>query len=530
MKMDRLDELIAAAHGAGILPASATRPANESKPWPLLLMVGLGAWLSAVPLFAFFAFSVGRDFFEGGGAYFLGVIAIGAAIALFRSRSASTFVEQLGLPVLLAGGALIWAGMLTHTRTATASLIFAGVIGVVALLVSRDWVRVLLGAFACTLITFNFFDVGYGQHDRLWTAAHTTLLAWVATSALRRQVLDGLSDGTWAVTVESASAGWLAVTLICLAASSGGTFLFNSFGLGTGSSADFGGANLMDYRYLVSAAAAAGGAAWLAKRWPSLRTIPASIVALVLVGLSWLNPTLGATLLVLSCCMASGRWRLAGAAGIAAAWIIGAFYYHLTMPLTSKALVMLGAGAALGGVAWFASPRHSAIITKAPRPVAERDLNFAAITLSAAAVLAVVNTGIWRNETLIAQNRIIFVELAPVDPRSIMQGDYMALAFRLEGTDQTSRCTVDPCKAVARLDNRGVAMISRLSAGEALAEGELLIELTERRGRWTMASDAWYFKEGEADRWSRARYGEFRVDSTGRALLVGMRGASFEAL
>ena len=43
-------------------------------------------------------------------------------------------------------------------------------------------------------------------------------------------------------------------------------------------------------------------------------------------------------------------------------------------------------------------------------------------------------------------------------------------------------------------------------------------------------TDAWYFKEGEAARWARAKYGEFRVDASGRALLVGLRGPELEAL
>ena len=46
-------------------------------------------------------------------------------------------------------------------------------------------------------------------------------------------------------------------------------------------------------------------------------------------------------------------------------------------------------------------------------------------------MLAVANAGIWQKETLIAEGKPIFVELGPVDPRSLMQGDYMRLAFRL---------------------------------------------------------------------------------------------------
>jgi uncharacterized membrane-anchored protein len=76
---------------------------------------------------------------------------------------------------------------------------------------------------------------------------------------------------------------------------------------------------------------------------------------------------------------------------------------------------------------------------------------------------------------------------------------------------------------VARRDERDVATLLRLyRPGEGLAEGEFPVELTPRGGRWTLATDAWFFREGEAQRWQAARYGEFRVAADGRALLVGL--------
>ena len=35
---------------------------------------------------------------------------------------------------------------------------------------------------------------------------------------------------------------------------------------------------------------------------------------------------------------------------------------------------------------------------------------------------------------------------------------------------------------------------------------------------------------GATERWQAARYGEFRVDGSGRALLVGLRGADLQPL
>ena len=66
--------------------------------------------------------------------------------------------------------------------------------------------------------------------------------------------------------------------------------------------------------------------------------------------------------------------------------------------------------------------------------------------------------------------------------------------------------------------------------GTPLAADELRIELTPKDGRWILVSDAWFFAEGEAARWEKAKFGEFRVDADGRALLVGLRGPALEPL
>ena len=148
-------------------------------------------------------------------------------------------------------------------------------------------------------------------------------------------------------------------------------------------------------------------------------------------------------------------------------------------------------------------------------------------------MLLVANAAIWQKEQLIARGRPVFVELEPVDPRSLMQGDYMRLRFRLPpevlegagGLLDNKRPMV-----VALRDARDVATVVRLHRGEPLAAGEMRIELTPVGGDWVLVSDAWSFAEGEGERWAKARYGEFRVDADGRALLVGLRGANREQL
>ncbi len=51
-----------------------------------------------------------------------------------------------------------------------------------------------------------------------------------------------------------------------------------------------------------------------------------------------------------------------------------------------------------------------------------------------------------------------------------------------------------------------------------------------REGRWKFATNAWFFQEGHAKIYERARYGEFRVTCSGDMLLVRMLGEKLERL
>ena len=53
------------------------------------------------------------------------------------------------------------------------------------------------------------------------------------------------------------------------------------------------------------------------------------------------------------------------------------------------------------------------------------------IVLGALIVLASLNVSILGKERLKRDGQVTYLELAPRDPRSLMQGDYMALRFRL---------------------------------------------------------------------------------------------------
>jgi uncharacterized membrane-anchored protein len=79
-------------------------------------------------------------------------------------------------------------------------------------------------------------------------------------------------------------------------------------------------------------------------------------------------------------------------------------------------------------------------------------------------------------------------------------------------------------KLVVRKDADGVGHLVRLyTPGEALGPDELLLRYRRRRWETQLGAEAFYFQEGSADRYARARYGELRVAPSGESVLVGLR-------
>jgi uncharacterized membrane-anchored protein len=143
-------------------------------------------------------------------------------------------------------------------------------------------------------------------------------------------------------------------------------------------------------------------------------------------------------------------------------------------------------------------------------------------------VLAVPTALVVQKERLLANGTTMLLELAPVDPRSLIQGDYMALDYAMvREVPYAEGVSPRTGQIVVRLDDRGVARFVRLHDGDSrLGPGEHLLTYRVRRGRLRVGTDAFHFQEGHAARYQRARYGEVRVAASGTSVLVGLRDSS----
>lgn len=156
----------------------------------------------------------------------------------------------------------------------------------------------------------------------------------------------------------------------------------------------------------------------------------------------------------------------------------------------------------------------------------------AVVIAAGLAVLLLVNVGIYQRERLLTEGEIVLLRLAPVDPRSLMQGDYMRLDFELAqlAFPFQTQPEKDDGHIVVALDAQRVGHFRRFADGRPLARGEIALRYRVRGGRPHFATNAFFFEEGQARAYEDAAYGAFRVGGDGDMILTGLRDDRFRPL
>lgn len=156
-------------------------------------------------------------------------------------------------------------------------------------------------------------------------------------------------------------------------------------------------------------------------------------------------------------------------------------------------------------------------------------MNKYAVSAIGLLILIGVNWSIWQKEQVLSNGQTVFLTLAPVDPRSIMQGDYMRLRFELESQvraqlpqDQTEN---SQGFVLVKLDDKGIAQFINLQTEPTMTEPRTAaLQYRVREGNIKFATDAFFFEEGQGDIYAQAKYGEFKVAENGELLLTDLRG------
>jgi uncharacterized membrane-anchored protein/uncharacterized membrane protein len=516
-------------------PGAASRVVST---WPVTLLSGLGALIAAIPLLAAYALLFGWFLRDGGGTYVIGGLTFAAALVAHRASKPLGFGQQLSFIGLLLGTVLLGFGIYRDLPFGLASLLMALGLAGAAFVTPANWVRTLLG-MATAIFIVMFLSSGLNQRSFALIAPQFGWLV-IILSGVGALLLSARASN------DKFIAGWCAAGLLGLMAMAGPTFLLGgNFAMPgvfhhSGASAAGG----WSLGVVLSIACALAAATLVMASQPAARTPVGFALALVAAALAGLAPTLGPALLALAAAESVGRRSLAALAAFAVLWIFGSVYYWLGWPLIQKGQLTVGLGVGLMAVcittnyAALASRRSAGqLLTGNQATLVPGFVNggMAAglIVLGSVLTAMAVGGGVWRNEGTLANGRPLYVALAPVDPRSLMQGDFMALRFALPPSSLSSSSTgsLGGMKAIATLDARGVATVSALSPTvPSLAANQIAIELTWKHGRWIVATDAFYFKEGTGRRYEAAKFGEFRFTGSGRPILVGLATADLQRI
>ena len=146
------------------------------------------------------------------------------------------------------------------------------------------------------------------------------------------------------------------------------------------------------------------------------------------------------------------------------------------------------------------------------------------IALNLVLVLIFFHYSINRKETILLEGKLILLELAPYDPRSYLQGDYMDLRYAIANESPATEEIPKRGYCVLQLDSGLIAKRVRLQPNRTpLSQGEYLIEYTAPRyWRINIGAESFFFQEGQAGKYARAKYGGIKVDAKGNSVLIGL--------
>ncbi len=552
----------------GVLSADAVAP--ELRPdvsWVVTAMSFIGAQFAVVPFFAVMLTVMSGLFDSETSTFIVGLLCIAIALTVIASQSPTAakaskktspqgFVAQLGFTVLLIGTCML---MFSKTHWAVVGGLLLGA----ALMARLQWIQSLVaflgGLFLANAIEGHRLFGGLGARELGFWQSHIAnaplflALLWAAWVVFEPKLSQRWGRPSIMQRLSLTMDGVAAAVLVTVAYRSG-SLLYGNAKQGSVDSSNWGSAQLWQWNTpaVIQALLALVLGVYVAQRWhlfnrtqrsDALKRHALALLSIAFCAWAVLNYAAQKELtvcLIATLALVTARKRLLSLAMLVLLVQLSGFYYALQWTLADKAQLLIALGAVLTLVLaashWLwgrrltlenagSSSTHSLTMPLSwlsPRRMA------LAIAMGGAIALSVIELDVQGKEQVIAQGRKIYIPLAPRDPRSMMQGDYMALnfgpRFLLENRTNTNTNTQGTHSVWARLDDRGVATLLEgdPSPDQAMSNNHIQLPMVYKNGGWVIVTDAYYFPEGQGEPFAKTRFGEFRSLPDGRALLVGL--------
>lgn len=145
-------------------------------------------------------------------------------------------------------------------------------------------------------------------------------------------------------------------------------------------------------------------------------------------------------------------------------------------------------------------------------------------------ILGLANWDIVQKRAVVADGQVLLLELRPTDPRSLFQGDYMALVLADKTMPDAATISNLPYRGtvILSIDESKVGSFARLDDGAQLKPGELRVQYRRhqdwRGSRLDYGAQSFFFQEGDAELYQAARYALLRVAQDGSTVLTDLAG------
>jgi uncharacterized membrane-anchored protein len=212
---------------------------------------------------------------------------------------------------------------------------------------------------------------------------------------------------------------------------------------------------------------------------------------------------------------------------------LAGYYYLLEITLINKAMILFVLSMVMFALLWWQHLKQQ--VKQAPSLITETRLAASplVVVLTGVMILMLVNITIYQKEQVLAHGKVVLLELAPVDPRSLMQGDYMSLNFAWRTSNVVKSLLKGPQQQdylIASVDKNNVAHLDDVGDGNGLAANQVKIKYRIAGGGIVFSTDAYFFQEGTGQQYTTAKYGEFRLSDSGKLLLTHLRDNEFKVL
>lgn len=211
---------------------------------------------------------------------------------------------------------------------------------------------------------------------------------------------------------------------------------------------------------------------------------------------------------------------------------LGGFYYQLSIPLLYKGVLLVSFAVIFAIVTLFLharykSPSQSAIENY---PVFKAPIGLVGVFLIA--LLGAVNYKVQQFEDVLATGKPVVLKIAPADPRSLMQGDYMVLNYAIlselqqsqfssesnESNETTGIDELSPSGKKAyilvHLDKNHVATLceaqSEIPTDFKHCTPNVYLPIRYRGWSPELPSQDYFFAEGKGEYYAQSEYAEYR--------------------